>query len=97
MVHGTVLIVWKIGTNTYLVKTVSGETVRCHGYQLFKVAHHPKRLSTTTTNIPTNDADEHEYFTIEKVLRRDPLRGYFVKWLGFPHAGSSETGSSASK
>lgn len=36
MVHGTVLIVWKIGTNTYLVKTVSGETVRCHGYQLRK-------------------------------------------------------------
>jgi hypothetical protein len=41
------------------------------------------------TNIPTNDADEHEYFTIEKILRYDPLRGYFVKWLGFPDQESS--------
>lgn len=83
MTHGTVTILSKIGTNTYLIRTNSGETVRCHGYQLLKVLKHPNRSSTTTTNILTHDADGNEYFEIEKILRYDPRQGYFVKWLNY--------------
>jgi len=84
MIHGTVRVVSKIGSNTYEVYDESGNLIICHGYQLIKVFDHPNRVTkTSTTSTLANDVDNNEYFVIEKILDYDPKRGYLVKWRDY--------------
>jgi hypothetical protein len=90
MNHGTVRVNAKIGTNTYSVYDENGNLITCHGYQLIKIFDHPNRhtyQSTTMTN--THDADDGEYFEIEKILDFDPEKGYLVKWKDYPPSFNS--------
>jgi hypothetical protein len=89
MTHGTVRIISKIGTNTFLAKTATGETLKVHGYQLIKIFDHPDRIENFASTQRMNDVDEGEYFVIEKVIEYDPSKGYLVKWDGYPHSASS--------
>jgi transposase InsO family protein len=80
---GQVVVVGKIGTNTYRVRCEDGEICDCHGYQLIKIYDHPARVFDVSKYRPTLDTDDEDYFVISKILEYHPERGYRVEWEGY--------------